>query len=1095
MLGNRSFKINGNAYTRKNVFQVVNTPGKKGDIFVVGGWAKGESIPDADLGRLGIIIGFKLPNLDAYEWHGFDFNRGSTDWQYLSDRIITQNDYTHIEFYYTYYTNVNKAYFDGAQLYKEEFGASYQYDDKGNLKSTADLSKQTSNLEYSTANDLVKSTDPQGSSFTYAYDSKHNATKATSAQNVVYSFEYDSFGNPKTSKVGEGMEYIQSTAEYTSSGNYIKSLTDSSGNTVSYNYNEAKGTLDSFADANGKLITYGYDNVDRLTSVSKDVQGKSITNSYSYENDRIKGITHNGFSYNFGYDSLGSNTSVSVGSQSLITNSYEARTGKLLESTYGNGQKVSSDYDSQDRVTAKKFNGIVRYKYAYDASGNLGYHEDIVNNAAYKYSYDLADRLTRIKDSSNNSTDFSYDLNNNLSKITERFGDFNYTNISLNKPATASSSENASTAPSNAVDNNNGTRWSSQSSDPQWIYVDLGEIKNIRRVVLNWETAYGKSYQIQVSNDASNWTTVYSTNSSDGGIDEINNLSSSGRYVRMYGTQRATSWGYSLWSFDVYDDNSIVTQYEYDKDNKPSKVILNNNKQLSYQYDSIARLKNKTISTDTPYTTSFSYMAGINGSTTNKIEAINNNGKSISYSYDKNGNIKTITDAGRQILYYYNELNELIQEDNQVLNKTIIYSYDDGGNITSKLEIPYGAGAVRKTINYAYDSVWKDKLASYDGKPITYDAIGNPLTYDGWSFEWEEGRQLKSMSWKNHVISYKYNDAGTRTEMTVDGLTTKYHLVGDKVSFEENGTDRIYYSYDSSDNLISMNLNGADYYYTRNAQGDIIGLLDKSGAQVVSYTYDSWGKLISIDGSLKDTVGKKNPYRYRGYRYDTETGLYYLNSRYYNPDWGRFLNADALGGKVGELLSHNVFAYCKNNPINMYDPSGYWSIKNFLQNAWDTIVNKTLATVATIHAGVLTWAKLSVNPDTAPVLEAVGIPTITTVATRSLSKISTKKGGAYSKVSKNGGENHHMPAQSVSPFSKGKGPAINMSKADHRLTASWGNSKEAQLYRANQADLISQGMFKQAQQMDIDNVRGLFGNKYDEGIKQMVDYTITLFKD
>jgi RHS repeat-associated core domain len=107
-----------------------------------------------------------------------------------------------------------------------------------------------------------------------------------------------------------------------------------------------------------------------------------------------------------------------------------------------------------------------------------------------------------------------------------------------------------------------------------------------------------------------------------------------------------------------------------------------------------------------------------------------------------------------------------------------------------------------------------------------------------------------------------------------------------------------------------MNLNGVEYWYIRNAQGDIIGLIDKAGTQVVSYTYDSWGKpspevkdesgnilpTSGITGSLASTVGVKNPYRYRGYRYDTETQLYYLNSRYYNPEWGRFINADALGG-------------------------------------------------------------------------------------------------------------------------------------------------------------------------------------------------------
>ncbi|WP_102401609.1 RHS repeat-associated core domain-containing protein [Haloimpatiens massiliensis] len=120
-----------------------------------------------------------------------------------------------------------------------------------------------------------------------------------------------------------------------------------------------------------------------------------------------------------------------------------------------------------------------------------------------------------------------------------------------------------------------------------------------------------------------------------------------------------------------------------------------------------------------------------------------------------------------------------------------------------------------------------------------------------------------------------------------------------------------------------MNLNGAEYYYVRNAQGDIIGLINAQGEKVVSYTYDSWGKLISIEGSLKDTVGEKNPYRYRGYRYDSETGMYYLQNRYYNPEWGRFINADGIIGETGELLGHNLFAYSKNNWANMSDYSGF----------------------------------------------------------------------------------------------------------------------------------------------------------------------------
>jgi RHS repeat-associated protein len=124
-----------------------------------------------------------------------------------------------------------------------------------------------------------------------------------------------------------------------------------------------------------------------------------------------------------------------------------------------------------------------------------------------------------------------------------------------------------------------------------------------------------------------------------------------------------------------------------------------------------------------------------------------------------------------------------------------------------------------------------------------------------------------------------------------------------------------------------MNYKGEDYFYVYNLQGDVVGLLDSSGQEVVSYQYDTWGNEVSITGTKASTVGEKNPYRYRGYRYDSETGLYYLNARYYNPEWGRMLNADSFGGFTGELLSHNVYAYVQNNPVMYSDPTGYYRAK------------------------------------------------------------------------------------------------------------------------------------------------------------------------
>ena len=173
--------------------------------------------------------------------------------------------------------------------------------------------------------------------------------------------------------------------------------------------------------------------------------------------------------------------------------------------------------------------------------------------------------------------------------------------------------------------------------------------------------------------------------------------------------------------------------------------------------------------------------------------------------------------------------------------------------------LPISPIYLTRTYTYGYgDANWKDKLTSYDGKVVEYDGIGNPTSYDGWSYTWEEGRQLKSMAKGSISLSFKYNDSGIRTEKNVDGVITKYHLTGDKVTYEANGTDKIYYTHDSTGNLASMDLKGVEYYYIRNGQGDITGLFDGNGTQVVSYVYDSWGKLISTTGTLANTVGEKN---------------------------------------------------------------------------------------------------------------------------------------------------------------------------------------------------------------------------------------------
>jgi len=229
-----------------------------------------------------------------------------------------------------------------------------------------------------------------------------------------------------------------------------------------------------------------------------------------------------------------------------------------------------------------------------------------------------------------------------------------------------------------------------------------------------------------------------------------------------------------------------------------------------------------------------------------------------------------------------------------------------------------------ETLSCTYDATWKDKLASYDGASISYDNIGNPTDDGTWEYTWTQGRKLQQMTDGSTTLSFKYNSSGIRTEKTVGGTTTKYNIAGGKITWEKTGANNpIYYLYDSAGSLWGLKYtDGNTYFYVYNAQGDIIKILNSSGDIVVEYGYDAWGKPIYTSGSMAATLGADNPFLYRAYYYDDETGLYYLESRYYNPEWGRFINADEVIDETGSLITHNVFAYCLNNPVMYYDPNG-----------------------------------------------------------------------------------------------------------------------------------------------------------------------------
>ena len=371
---------------------------------------------------------------------------------------------------------------------------------------------------------------------------------------------------------------------------------------------------------------------------------------------------------------------------------------------------------------------------------------------------------------------------------------------------------------------------------------------------------------------------------------------------------------------------------------------------LAYAYDALGRV---TAETSSVLTKSYAYRT-VNGRTCDLVSTLSYtkaNGTSLlslSYTYDAAGNIQTVSKSGTVYdQYAYDELGQLIREDNKDANKSYTYTYDSRGNILEKKTYaftPGTLGTAQKTDSYGYatDS-WKDRLTSYNGSTITYDAIGNPLTYNNgsaYTFTWE-GRQMQSASKGNQTYSYTYNSDGLRASKTVGNTTYHYYWNSGKLIAMTYDDHYMIFTYTESGTPFSVTCYDAyldkeyECLYITNLQGDVVGIYDAAkSSMVISYTYDAWGRLVGKDGTSSDyaQLEMNNPLLYRGYQYDYETGFYYLQSRYYDPSVGRFINADEAicSTAIEGGIQNNLYAYCQNSCINYIDPSGYFRVKTWI---------------------------------------------------------------------------------------------------------------------------------------------------------------------
>ena len=246
-------------------------------------------------------------------------------------------------------------------------------------------------------------------------------------------------------------------------------------------------------------------------------------------------------------------------------------------------------------------------------------------------------------------------------------------------------------------------------------------------------------------------------------------------------------------------------------------------------------------------------------------------------------------------------------------------------------------------------------MTKYNGTAITYDAMGNPLSYrDSMRFTWENGRRLSCINSSSGNIAFRYNADGMRVQKENENYITNYYYdSSNNLTGLCIGGSTLFFYYDEKGSITAFSNNDIMYYYVKNMQGDIVKVVKEDGTVAANYVYDAWGKVLSVTNgsgaeiSSSNTfhVANLNPFRYRGYMYDNETGLYYLQTRYYDPITGRFLNADDFTYLINyeNVLSSNLYSYCCNNAINHHDSNGTF---------WLTLAYKLLTFPLLIVTGV-----------------------------------------------------------------------------------------------------------------------------------------------
>ena len=665
----------------------------------------------------------------------------------------------------------------------------------------------------------------------------------------------------------------------------------------------------------------------------------------------------------------------------------------LLEETDARGNKttytVDGDTSRNEEVIDRLGN---RTAYTYDASGRTtkvtSKKADGTEMANVSYAYDTFDNMTEIVRGDGMKYALAYNAFHNLASIgidgkTEKLIAYTYKNGNGRLKQITYANGHTMKATYNSIGQMVAEKWfnSANALTAHYKYVYDGDGNIVRSIDITDKKEYNYAYEegrivrateadIELSGEII--TSKVIVNTVKYYYDTEGNMTR--KVITPAGGSAQTIY------YETNDDNTVV------KFSAGGRTVTSHS-----GTDSFGRKVFDELQLGTDFVSrQFVYHAGkvtdthktnakVKSSATTQLvsQIILSNGTTLSYGYDAEERITSVvetytvndTPVTNTTLYTYDALGQLLTE---TVNGEVVNSmeYDNYGNITRKNG---------KTYTYG-NGTWKDLLTGFDGKTITYDAQGNPTSYLGHTLTWEKGRQLKSFD--NNT--YTYNANGIRTSKTVGGVKHTYTLDGTKILRETWDSNTLIPLYDNEDSVCGILYNTVPYYFIKNLQGDIIAIVNQDAQTVARYSYDAWGACISASGTSE--IANINPFRYRGCYFDMETGYYYLQSRYYDPSTGRFLNADDIKylGTTDCSVGFNLFSYCDNNPVNRSDVNGHsWISDRFndVKNAAKKIAKAVSNTAQKVTATAKTVTTTVKN---AVINTAKNAATTVTNATKSL---------------------------------------------------------------------------------------------------------------